>query len=343
MKLNKGEETSLDKLGFLDEIREVFYQNTGMIISFFYPGKGEYDFYPRFERNEYCRLLQSTPAGLKKCLESDSDALEQARRNKDYCIYKCHAGLTNAVINLEYKGIEIGSIYTGQVLTGTPNEDEFRKIYETLSSIDLPYKQLRDAFFSSKRLDEDKLIIGVNLLNVMSNYIISVEDELYLQNELLRKDKEILEYKNEKMELENELQKLRISILEWDKNTKTGSGSPPDRNSHSIAVAREFIRKNYFKKIRLEDVAESVYLSPNYFSALFKKISGSSFSLYLRKIRMEEAGRLLEETDLPIKEIVSAVGLDDYNYFNRIFKQQKGIPPGIFRAAKRAGNHRIVE
>jgi len=57
MKLKKGQIKSLDKLGFLDEIRKVFHQNTGMIISFFHPGKGAYDYYPNFERNEHCLML----------------------------------------------------------------------------------------------------------------------------------------------------------------------------------------------------------------------------------------------------------------------------------------------
>jgi len=346
VKLKKGQITSLDKLGFLDEIREVFYQNTGMIISFFHPGKGEYDFYPKFERNEYCRMLQSTPHGLKKCVESDRNALEKVKKNKNYCLYECHAGLSNAVISLEYKGLEIGSIYTGQVLTEPPDEEKFRQIYRDLDQNDIPYRDLRDAYFNAKIIDEYKLTIAVNLLNVMSNYIISVEDEFFLQNEVLIKDKEILEYKNEKMEMENELQKMRISILEWEKESRksgTGSNSFPDRNRQSISIAQEFIRNNFFKRIKLDDVAESVYLSPNYFSALFKKISGSSFSQYLQSIRINEAKKLLLESDLPIKEIVSLIGLNDYNYFNRIFKQWVGVPPAEFRSSNGSENFEIVE
>lgn len=66
MQQKKGTVLSLEKLGFLDEIREVFYQNTRLIISFHHQKVGDFDFYPKYERNEYCRLLQSTPSGLKK-------------------------------------------------------------------------------------------------------------------------------------------------------------------------------------------------------------------------------------------------------------------------------------
>jgi len=340
-KYRKRSVLSLEKLSFLDEIREVFYQNTGLIISFFHPQKGNYDFYPKFERNEYCSLLQSTPLGLKNCIKSDSNALGKAKKDKNYCLYKCHAGLTNAVINIEYKGIEIGSIYTGQVLTHSPDEKQFDRIYQSIRYTDLDYDQLKNAFFKTKVVDKSKLIIGVKLLHVMSNYIISVEDDFYLQKEVLQKDKEILKYKNEKMELENELQKLKISILEYDKNSKYTNNTEKvmDKNSHSILIAQNFIRNNYFKNIMLNDVAESVYLSPNYFSTIFKEVSGYSFSFYLQKTRIKAAKKMLIETDMSIKEIVSAIGLEDYNYFNRIFKKAEGIPPAAFRTSYRSTNN----
>ena len=338
MSMQQKKETvlSLEKLGFLDEIREVFYQNTGLIISFHHQKVGDFDFYPKYERNEYCRLLQSTPSGLKKCIESDSTALDKAKKDKKYCLYKCHAGLTNAVIHLEYKGVEIGSIFTGQILTKPPTVEQFNRIYRNIKSSDLHKKQLKDAFFNTKVVDKNKLTFGIKLLEVMSNYIISVEDEIYLQKEVLQKDKEILEYKKEKLELKNELQKLRISILEYDKEEKRlnpDSNTAMDKYCHSILKAQSFIKDNYFKNIMLNDVADSVYLSPNYFSTIFKEVSGYSFSFYLRKTRIKAAKRMLIETELPIKEIVFAIGLEDYNYFNRIFKKAEGIPPAKFRAS----------
>jgi len=312
--------TSLEKLGFLDELREVFYQNTGLTISFLNPNGREYDFYPGFERNLYCSLLQSTPSGLKKCIQSDSNALEKAKAEKTFCIYKCHAGLTNAAIHLEYKGLEVGSIFTGQVLTESPDELQFEEIFKGLEQLDIPYASLKDAFLRTKVIPEFKLTTGVHLLNFMSNYIISVEDEFNLQNE--------------KMELENELQKLKISILEYDhkqKQSRVGSPVVQDKNSHSILNAQIFIENNFHKRIKLNDVAASVYLSPNYFSTLFKEISGESFSLFLQKTRLNAAKVMLIETNLSIKEIVFAVGYDDYNYFNRIFRKSEGLPPAKFR------------
>ena len=329
---------SLDKLDILDEIRENFYQNTGLIVSFHYPNVEEYDFYPVMEKNEYCQLIQSTPVGLKKCFESDKKALEDAKIQRDYCVYTCHAGLVNAVIPLEYKSEDLGSIYTGQVLIEHPREETFKNIYKTCEFSGVRYDVLKRAFFKTKVIEKEKLIFGIKLLSIMAHYLISVENELYLQKELFKKDKEILKHENEKITLQNELQNLSISILEYEKkakNTHSIVNKNTLKNNHIVAKAQLFIKTNYHKKISLGDVAKAVYLSPNYFSSMFKKISGYTFSHYLLKTRITVAKKFLAETEMPIKEIVYNVGFEDYNYFNRIFKRIEGLPPAKFRKTHR--------
>ncbi|MBW1703181.1 MAG: helix-turn-helix transcriptional regulator, partial [Deltaproteobacteria bacterium] len=75
----------------------------------------------------------------------------------------------------------------------------------------------------------------------------------------------------------------------------------------------------------MEDVARAVYLSPNYFSSLFKRVSGCTFRNYLVKKRIGAAKTFLVESGLPIKEIVRRTGFKDYNYFNRTFTAMEGI------------------
>ena len=82
--------TSLKDLSILDEVRHIFYQTTGLVLSFLYSDEGMYDFYPQYEKNRYCELIQSTPEGLARCLKSDNDALQKANKTGEYCNYKCH-------------------------------------------------------------------------------------------------------------------------------------------------------------------------------------------------------------------------------------------------------------
>jgi transcriptional regulator GlxA family with amidase domain len=71
------------------------------------------------------------------------------------------------------------------------------------------------------------------------------------------------------------------------------------------------MKANLHRDIRLIDVARAVYLSPSYFSTLFKEYTGYTFSIYLMKVRIDAAKSLLSDTDLAIKEIVKKVGFED--------------------------------
>ena len=327
----------LQNLKILRDLREIYYENTGMVVSFHYPGMNpqstrHLDFFPYKQKNEYCKLIQSTEKGLRKCLESDQKGLENAKKRGNYAIYTCHAGLVDIAIPLMYKGIEIGAIYTGQVLIKEPSTVTFDKIFKKLDYIDVDYETLKNAYFKVKVVNEKKLIFYVKLLSLMANYIISVENDLYLQREINLKNKELRRKEIEKSKLEKELKDLSISILEYEKIQKAKSNISENVNEdYIISKAQLFIKSNYDKPLRLEDVAKAVYLSPNYFSSMFKKITGYTFSSYLTRKRIEAAKELLIKTNLPIKEIVEKVGFEDYNYFNRTFKKIEKVPPAQFR------------
>ena len=331
---------SLHDLDIIDEIKEIFYENTGLVVSFHYPDEEkQYDFYPKKEKNEFCRLVQSTPEGMRLCCASDAKGLSEARKNGTYAMYKCHAGLIDVVIPLVCNGREIGSIYTGQIATERPGEKAMDGIDRLSRRLGLPREKLKRAYREVKVVCRDHLRSSVRFLALMANYILSSENELALQRRITRQQKELLLKEKEKVKLENELKQLSISILELDRKTNQRmllKQNTENTNRDIVSKAQLFIKSNYEKDIMLGDVAKAVYISPNYFSTLFRQLTGSSFSRYLTKMRIEAAERLLAETDIPIKKIVSEVGFRDYNYFNRIFKRyQGGITPARYRSRRR--------
>jgi len=326
----------LKDLVILDEVRRLFYQTTGLVLSFHYSDEDRYDFYPQNEKNRYCELIQSTPDGLARCLKSDNDALRMANASGEYCMYTCHAGLFNVVIPLKFKGRELGAIFTGQIFSRDMKSDELAAIVERLEPLGLDADTLMREMARVKVFGEDKLRIAITLINFMANYILSIEDEMFLRNEVHRKEQEILRYENERMRLKNDLQQLSILVLRDRVETGAEPAAAFEPNHQKIAIvkrAQEFIRKNHSLTITLSDVANAVYLSPNYFSTVFKEISGVNFSTYLNSVRIEEGKRLLIETAVPIKQIVQMVGFRDYNYFNRVFTASVNIPPAEFRHA----------
>ncbi len=95
--------------------------------------------------------------------------------------------------------------------------------------------------------------------------------------------------------------------------------------------AMAFIQANYQRGLTLGEVARVVDLSPGYFSRLFKKWRGITWTEYVAQLRMEKAMRLLRNSGQSIGEISSALGYGDPNYFSRAFSKATGMSPSKFR------------
>ena len=105
-----------------------------------------------------------------------------------------------------------------------------------------------------------------------------------------------------------------------------------DNGNCIVRKAKDYIDKNYMcDEISLRSVANAVGLSPNYFSALFKKEVGQNFSDYLTKIRILKSKDLLSCTSKLIYEVAFEVGFRDYRYFSQIFKKHTGQTPREFQ------------
>ncbi|HHW32301.1 MAG TPA: AraC family transcriptional regulator [Clostridiaceae bacterium] len=105
-----------------------------------------------------------------------------------------------------------------------------------------------------------------------------------------------------------------------------------------IYRAINYIKHNYMKKITLEEVASHVYLSPSYFSKIFKEEMKYSFNAYLNYVRIEMSKKLLLDDSIDLIEVSNMVGYEDQSYFSKVFKKITGISPGKYRESR--GQHR---
>ncbi len=99
----------------------------------------------------------------------------------------------------------------------------------------------------------------------------------------------------------------------------------------AVQKAIQLIHQNYMEDISLESIATQVYLSPCYFSYLFKKTTGVNFLKYLTIYRVERAKELLETTQLRVGEICERVGYTNRSYFCQIFRNHCGMSPVKYR------------
>ncbi len=99
-------------------------------------------------------------------------------------------------------------------------------------------------------------------------------------------------------------------------------------------AALQYIRDHYTEHISLNDVAQSVYVSPWHLSKLINGHLGQGFFEILNSLRIQKAKTLLMEPELKVHEIAQAVGYGDVAHFSKIFKKITGVSPMEYRSGK---------
>lgn len=98
-----------------------------------------------------------------------------------------------------------------------------------------------------------------------------------------------------------------------------------------IGLSLEYIKKSYRDDITLEAAAKTACMSPNYFSAFFKKATGETFSDYLCRYRIFAAHELIKSTQKSITIIASECGFNNMSNFYRSYNRILGEHPSDSR------------
>jgi len=108
------------------------------------------------------------------------------------------------------------------------------------------------------------------------------------------------------------------------------------REEELVKAIKVFLQENYRQPYSLEKLASKFGCKAAYLLRLYNKITGSTPTQEVIKLRLEKAKRLLVgHPELEIKQIASAVGYQDPLYFSRLFKREVGQTPTGFRDSMR--------
>jgi YesN/AraC family two-component response regulator len=100
-----------------------------------------------------------------------------------------------------------------------------------------------------------------------------------------------------------------------------------------VEKARELIESNYWDaQWNLAACADALRINKSTLSRRFAAESGLSFRDTLHQVRIREAKRLLQETDLPLEEVARLTGYSHQTYFNAKFKQHEECTPSAYRS-----------
>ena len=126
---------------------------------------------------------------------------------------------------------------------------------------------------------------------------------------------------------------LFLSSLIHEKHDGNAEAKNTHDYPHHVYVehALEFIEHNYYKNIKINDLANYIGISRNYLTNIFKKSLNISPQEYLVNYRLNKACDLLKNTNLPVSTIASEVGYDDPLTFSKVFKNFHDVSPTTYR------------
>ena len=103
------------------------------------------------------------------------------------------------------------------------------------------------------------------------------------------------------------------------------------RNKQKIQQALAYMHEHFHEDLNMAVVSNYISMNYSLFSYAFKQYTGSNFVSYLKELRVQEAKRLLEETDMRVIEISQRVGYENEKHFMKTFKALCGVSPSEYR------------
>jgi len=112
--------------------------------------------------------------------------------------------------------------------------------------------------------------------------------------------------------------------------------------SYLIRNVINYITQHISLDLSLNSIAEYFHKNPSYLSGQFSSEVGVSLTSYIHQEKIREAIRYFNTHDLPVSEVASAVGIHDYSYFSKLFKNETGCSPSQYKKLLWRQNHLVT-
>jgi len=126
----------------------------------------------------------------------------------------------------------------------------------------------------------------------------------------------------------------RLFALQWHQDGLTPYiifERKSDRGDAEIQSAQQWLSRNFSIANPVEEMIKRSRLAKRTFKRRFVTATGLTPIAYVQRLRIEDAKRRLERTDVSVDEISWRVGYEDAAFFRRLFKRTTGLAPGAYR------------
>ncbi len=131
----------------------------------------------------------------------------------------------------------------------------------------------------------------------------------------------------------------RLVAQLWREMVEQGGGHSPAVTARAgdlvrLAPVFRLIHDRYAERPTLAQLAAAVQLEPDYFGAVFRRVTGEPPLHYVAAYRLRQVQALLVTTDEPIREIATRTGFADSFYLSRVFRRSYGVTPSAYRKSR---------
>lgn len=290
-------------------------------------------------------LNEINPYVRQAGFQNQGDWPNKDRRLYDHEMFYCIEGRAHIIINGKYYKIKKGTIIL--IKPNTPTRFWFdKKNPARLCWIHFDFLYFDDDPHIDKYLNEKSHLLYSK--NLPDSYLI--RPQLIFKNGFAFPEYLIINSQQEMEKLcidiikaynEQDLfwkYECKICLLQIFKLVLKQIYSETETTNHDKINVTEnivqYIKYNYYKKIKIEELSHYIGLSKDYIGKIFKSQTNKSIITYLNLYRIEKAKQLLQHSELSIKDISDTVGFNDQYYFSKAMKSTTGFSPLQWRKSK---------
>lgn len=284
-------------------------------------------------RTEFCSVIRENPVFRKRCYRCDALAgLEAVRMERPY-IYLCHCGIVDVAVPVMVGDRYLGAVMFGQVrLAHNDTDSQVVRLVNEISSFqaesETAWADLLKKYEQLPEMEYSRIVEIANLLNSVVHYIVdrAVKNQTQAQayDWMLRKSAEAGDHG---------AGFIREVAAPVEPRTQPQEPLPVPQSS-AVYPAVAYVADHPGQSLSMNDMAELCHLSPSYFSRLFSREVGESFTSYVNRKKIEIAKQELRSTAKSISQISAELGYVNTSHFINLFKRYEGITPSVYRQYK---------
>lgn len=275
------------------------------------------------ELPRFCQLLHEMPLGLRRCVTCHSLLALAARDRGQVTEGRCYGGACVVAAPASVAGLksEMNVVVISSCAFTMTNRQRGWKVTRKLAQdLGIDLTQLRRAYAELPDVTGEKLKLIGNIVDAAAAAL----------TEALRGRSMVAEGIRVTTPASRAVEETLRAALQ-------AAAEPAARHATGtvqatlVDVVRSVVAANPQLPVTVADIARAAHITPNHFSLIFRRQTGTTFTEFLADKRFERATERLRDLTLSIAEVATESGYPDPNYFAKVFHKRTGMSPRAWR------------